>query len=340
MKFAAIFTVIFSWVVLAIPLSATTIWVDDDNVAGPWDGSEANPYPFIQDGIDAAVGGDTVIVNDGTYKGNGNRDLDFNGKAITLQSENGPDVTIIDCEGNQENKHRGFYFHNSEGSESIVDGFTIRNGFFLSIDYNLYGGGIYCYESSPTIRGCVIKDNSADFGGGISCYGSSPIITSCIIKDNSAYAGGGIDCYKDCSPTIINCTITGNNDGGIYCEDGAATITNCTISGNSGGFSGGIGCYENSSPIISSCTITENSAYAGGGIGCLEDTSPTIMNCIIKGNTALDRGGGISLSSNVTITNCTITGNSAPDGGGIFCGSATITNCIITGNSAYDVGRL
>jgi hypothetical protein len=40
----------------------------------------------IQDGIDAASDADTVIVRDGTYPGG----INFNGKLITVRSENGP----------------------------------------------------------------------------------------------------------------------------------------------------------------------------------------------------------------------------------------------------------
>ena len=93
-----------------------------------------NPYPTIQSAINAAVDGDTVIVAPGTYTGLGNRNIDFLGKAITVRSENGPENCIIDCQ----NSGRGFYFHTSEGPNSVLDGLTITNGIALP-EPNLYG---------------------------------------------------------------------------------------------------------------------------------------------------------------------------------------------------------
>ena len=55
-------------------------------------------FPTIQAGMDAAMNGDEVVVADGIYTGDGNRDLDFGGKLITVRSANGPDNCIIDCE--------------------------------------------------------------------------------------------------------------------------------------------------------------------------------------------------------------------------------------------------
>ena len=90
--------------------------MDDDNIAGPWNGTPGKPYQYIQDGIDAAVDGDTVIVLDGIYTGTRNKNLDFNGKAITVTSQNGPESTIIDCE----ESGRGVYFHSDEGPDSGI----------------------------------------------------------------------------------------------------------------------------------------------------------------------------------------------------------------------------
>ena len=67
--------------------------------------------PTIQAGIDAAVDGDTVLVDDGTWSGTGNRDLDFYGKAITVRSLNGPDFCTIHCGGGSQN-------HRAQGIEA------------------------------------------------------------------------------------------------------------------------------------------------------------------------------------------------------------------------------
>jgi len=138
---------------LLTPASADTITVC-------WDGS--GDYLTIQEGINAAVDGDTVLVLDGTYTGPGNRDLDFGGKAITVRSENGPDNCIIDCEGRQADPHRGFFFYSGETTAAVVDGFTIQNGYARSEgECGTIGGGILCMFSNPTIANCTIIGNTA-----------------------------------------------------------------------------------------------------------------------------------------------------------------------------------
>ena len=290
--------------------------------------------PTIQSAIDMAADGSLVVVAPGTYVEN----IYFFGKSIILRSEAGADETVID--GNQAGSV--VTFSSGETEETVIDGFTIRNGAAYK------GGGINCYYSHPTITNCTISGNIASYhGGGICCDDASPTITNCTITGNiTEDDGGGISCY-DSDPTITNCMIAGNitedDGGGIYCYDSDPTIRNCTISRNSatGTYShgGGIYCYD-SDPRITNCTISGNSAYeGGGGIYWYYFSSPYITNCTISGNSA-DKGGGIYCGSlsHSAIRNCTILGNSAYGGGGIYCdGSRSfpmIENCIIWADSA------
>jgi hypothetical protein len=121
-------------------------------------------YANIQAAINASVNGDTVMVAPGTYTGSGNRNLDFNGKKITVRSANGPADCNIDCQG----LGRGFSFDSYEDANSVVKGFTIRNGTANNADG--YGGAIELSFSSPTIADCVFLNNTASIGGGIECF--------------------------------------------------------------------------------------------------------------------------------------------------------------------------
>jgi len=248
--------------------------------------------PTIQAGIDSAQNGDTVLVAPGTYTGNGNRDIDFGGKGVVLKSENDPDSTIIDCEGSASEPHRGFYFHSGEDSSTVVEGFTIRNGYGLTdspFPSESVGGGIKCdSSSSPKIINNTISGNSGSAGGGIYCdLQSSPTISNNTIAGNSADWGGGISCRGYSNATISNNTISGNSGGGIFCWYSSPTIRNNTITGNSAVFyGGGIYCYYFSSPTISNNTISGNSADRAGGIYCSGYSNATISNNTISGNSA------------------------------------------------------
>ncbi|HUU98892.1 MAG TPA: right-handed parallel beta-helix repeat-containing protein [Phycisphaerae bacterium] len=299
-----------------------------------WDGS--GDYLTIQEGIDAALDGDEVVVCDGVYTGPGNKNLDFAGKAITVRSENGPENCVIDCE----NDGRGFYFHSGETTVSVVDGFTITNG------NELHGGAVYCEDSSPMISHCTIAGNVAlSEGGGICCYGGSPTITNCSITGNAAIHRGGAVLSHDSDPTIGDCVIgenAANAGGGVYCQGGSsATITNCTVTGNSASSEGG-GIYcELGTLTISDCTIAENSgANYGGGALCRESDT-TISSCAITGNTA-GYGGGVycEATSNATISKCTIMQNTAQAGGGVHCYECcpTIVDCAISENVVWHHG--
>jgi len=283
------------------------IYVDDDNTEGPWDGSIEYPYQYIRDGINASQDGDKILVADGIYNGENNKNLNFNGKNIIVQSINGPNNCVIDCE----NDGRGFMFYSGETSSALVDGITITNG---NVIVNGGGGAIYIsVESSPTIANCVIKNNQATIGGGgiLIRRCSSPKIINCTIINNTAMLGGGIQCFTNGLPgfpTIVNCKIldnvaTMNAGGGIHSFGYNTEIINCLIAGNRadnyyyGAIGGGI-FYEWGDCQILDCTITNNYATSfSGGIYCYQ-ADMKIKNSIIWNNSS-PLGSEISLEQSI-----------------------------------------
>ncbi|UCG51786.1 MAG: right-handed parallel beta-helix repeat-containing protein [Candidatus Latescibacterota bacterium] len=86
--------------------------------------------PTIQDAFDLGVSGDTILLANGTFRGDGNRDIDHHGKSVVLRSEaQDPRKCIIDCEGSEADPRRGFYFHFDEGPGAILEGVTIKNAY-------------------------------------------------------------------------------------------------------------------------------------------------------------------------------------------------------------------
>jgi parallel beta-helix repeat protein len=159
-------------------------------------------YLSIQEGIDAALHGDTVLVSPGIYSGYGNRDITFRGKRIVVMSEMGPEHTIIDCGGSPGDPHNGFRFETGEDRNTVLSGFTIRNAYAI-------GGGIVCYDSSPTISNNIITRNG---GSGILCSSySSPVIINNVISYNYGNYGGAIRFSYKGPPILINNTIVGNS---------------------------------------------------------------------------------------------------------------------------------
>jgi hypothetical protein len=255
----------------------------------------------IQEGIDAASDGDTVIVARGTYVEN----IEFKGKNIVLTSTSLTYAervasTIID--GNKAGSV--VTFSGTEDEECVLSGFTIRNGKALHGAGIL--GGTWDRRTRAKIESNLITENSASvYGGGLWRCGGT--IQNNTVSGNSAGWAGG---FYDCNGTILNNIISRNS-----ADDEGGGLWRCT-----GAIRGNI--------------ITGNSAWYGGGLCCCDGT---IADNVIAGNAAEWYGGGADRCGS-SIQDNVIAGNWAPDGGGLFVCHGTIENNLITHNRAEEEG--
>jgi parallel beta-helix repeat protein len=153
-----------------------TIYVDDDNVGGPWYGTLAHPYQTISDGVQNANNGDTVFVFSGTYGGA------YIDKALTLVGED-KETTIV---------------HWSQFGV-WVDDVTVHGFTFIQCEFGIYAGGVsgltvydniftLCYQGvgiagyDCTIRNNNFTDNDV---GLVIFYGSGNLIYHNIFNNPS-----------------------------------------------------------------------------------------------------------------------------------------------------------
>ena len=251
--------------------AVTTHYVDANgtNSVAPYT-SWATAATNIQDAVNYASSGDTVLVTNGVYQyggnsvGGSNRVWTFN--PILLQSVNGPAVTVI----------KGYQMPGTTNGAYAVRCVYLNNGATLS-GFTLTNG------ATPNF----------DYGGGVKCAGTTATVTNCVIINNAAYDGGG-GAYMG---TLINCSLIGNSvsPANIGSGGGASQsiLINCLLEHNFAGYiSGGA---VNSTLI--NCTVVSNvaAAYSGSVWGC------TLNNCIVYYNfsyyTNADSNSGYSFSN-------------------------------------------
>jgi hypothetical protein len=270
----------------------------------------------IQDAVNAATNGDTVLIADGTYEISSKINVT---KSLVIQSVNGPDAVVVDA-----NEYSRVFTLSSETGSIVLDGLTLTGGY--ANHAVTLGGAIFAFGNSDIrIANCIVENNgSPGSAGGININANAgkhitATITNCLVRNNQASNKGGgigINIGGSCQISIIDCTVEGNaaqNGGGIWCN------------------------APNGSIDISRCLIMDNvAANLGGGIRLKRNCQLT--DSLIIGNLAETLGGGGvygGLNGNSHVANCTITENRARWGGGAQI--ASIINSIVYSNSANAV---
>ncbi|MFC1684226.1 right-handed parallel beta-helix repeat-containing protein [Pseudomonadota bacterium] len=293
-------------------------------------------YATIQAAIDVASAGNYVLVSDGTYDEN----INFNGKAITVQSLNGAAVTTIDA-----NNAVGpvVTFNSGETSAAVLDGFTLING----IGIGNYGGGIYITGSSPTIKNSTITGHTGfTRGGGFYITGAASDVTidNSNIDNNAATLGGGVYVTTDAVLTVTNSTLNNNStsfDGGGICAVSGTTLNlyGNVFSGNQARYGAGV---EIASSVLDlgNTTMSGNTATRGGGVYIAGATASATIDATHMDNNTASLGGGLYMTTDAvaTVTNSTFNGNTTGfDGAGIYAVSSAAVNVyksVISGNQA------
>ena len=286
-------------------------WHVDASAPAGGDGSPGSPFRDISEGIAIGLPGDTILVADGTYTGPANRDMNFGGRDMVVQSVNGPASCIIDLQ----NAGRAFELNSGESSAAAIIGLTIRNG------QSFEGGAIRAFASNPLIEDCVFENNSSGNakGGAVRFF-----------------PGFGTEVF------VRDCVFTGNSggDGGALSINGKGRVEGCIFDGNTANNVGGGMVIATVDTVVSHCVFTGNTAgNRGGAVYFSGFASDQVLldDCLVAGNFA-PRGGGVAGNGNLLMTNMTIVDNSATfEGGGIrrdHSGLGSIANSVVWNNTA------
>lgn len=248
--------------------------------------------------------------------------------------------TILDGAGS----HRVVYSPPGVDSDTVLDGFTIRNGSAATNPENGFGGGLLCFQSRPLIRNNRFVGNTATNGSAIAVKNATDItLENNIVEGNT---GGNPGIYLlNTSANITGGSVVNNRStatvptaaGGIYCENGALTLERCVVRGNMGSRSpygagaGGVAVVgSNVTGAIRACLITSNSGPTGGILAA----NTRIESTLVAGNTGTSGAGGISAASCALVNN-TIAANSDNGIGSVtFSGKGNVlSNSIIAFNA-------
>jgi predicted outer membrane repeat protein len=279
-------------------------------------------YPAIQQGINAANPGDTVLVSPGTYA----EILTFSGKQITVASlflttRDTAYISQTRIDGNRTGD--AVAFTSGEDSTALLCGFTLTNG----------NSGIFCYNSGPVLCHLTIEGNVTPLGGWAETSG-----------------GGGIYCILNSTPRQSNVTIAYNtaskNGGGLFCSGyvdmnqmSQVNIINTEISHNSAPMGGGIYCDFSKLTGVD-LAITDNTATWGGGLYC-DISKPVFNNITLAKNKADSAGGGIYSRSysryNMSKITNSIVWNNLPQE--IFLEQSSTVNAVIISYSNLKGGE-
>ena len=242
----------------------------------PGSGAPAFPYDTwrnaatnVQDAVDAACGGVTIVVSNGAYAISAPITI---AKGVTLRGLTGNPEDVVFANDNAE---RLLYL---DHADAVAAGFVLEGG-----SRKVWGQGAYIAAAGGTVSNCVVRGCTASGSGGAasavhvgSAYG---LVTHCAVTNNAYAATGTPSSYfvpgirVDAGGRVENTLVADNVDtgnpnymaaSGVSVERGR--LLNCTVVNNSGPSVGGVWLNR------------DNAAYCSA------------TNCVVAGNASTKLG--------------------------------------------------
>jgi hypothetical protein len=174
------------------------------------------------------------------------------------------------------------------GPETVLEGFTIQNGLASAAVGGIYGGGLFCANSSPTLQWNHFTNCQAVYGGAMYLTNSSPLIHASHFTGNKAQTGGAI-VFAGGAPIVGLCTFRRNaadSGGGALALFGApnAAIGCCVFEANRAMTSGSAVLLDGGWFLNN--TLLRNIGTADGSLAVSAGAPVAVINNIIAGNSS------------------------------------------------------
>ena len=237
----------------------------------------------------AVQDGSTLLIDDGTYQVNSERIVE---KSLTIRSVNGPEKTILDCQG----KTRPFTLAHPG---ALLSGVTI-------LQAQAWQNGALLLKNGSTVTNCIIDTCRCQnpSSGAVWMEGGATLVDSRIANSYVFYDARencGVAVYATGKALIDRCVVTGSHEGKVNNNatftPGNGAIYLAEAGGNCGTVRNSVvadSCLQGCGGIVvgkygrvENCTVignvSTNAAATVAGVKIL-DASASVVNTVVFGN--------------------------------------------------------
>eukprot|EP01114_Cavostelium_apophysatum_P017136 TRINITY_DN501_c0_g1_i3.p1 TRINITY_DN501_c0_g1~~TRINITY_DN501_c0_g1_i3.p1 ORF type:complete len:703 (+),score=162.72 TRINITY_DN501_c0_g1_i3:137-2245(+) len=283
-------------------------------------GNATHPFQTIMRAVNAANSwGDTIILYEGDYGGDGNREITFLGKVIKMRSLSGqPTNTTVFCNWNGTfTTKSAFKFTSNESWDSVVEGIKVQSCQGDAFSFSMH------YGASPTIRNCWVTGTMRSRGGGVFIEDSFPVIDGMRFEANGAEDSGGGVHVRSSTPSLFS----------------EATVINSLFLNNFAGNGGGVFLQLNNRLVLSNNIFVNNNSTNPGSAILVEDARSGRL--VATNNSIFNNITGLSVvaclnNSYIQASNNKFCGNNTRSTCNAFAGSTVIApnDCGVCGGAA------